>query len=671
MAIPWIVLDFETFSACDLKKAGSYRYSIDPTTQILCLSYEDSGRRRGTWFPGDNADSILRAALYSPEVMFVAHNCSFERNIWTNHMVDLFGFPELPLSRWHDSMARAQQLVLPAALDDVLRALRLTAQKDMEGSKLTIGLSRPDKKGKYPEITPAVLHRVGLYCEQDVAGQVALHKRVGWLPAHERPIWELSQRMNDRGILLDMELVEAMQSVVDKSMAPLMEEFAKLTGGLRVGQRDKIIAWCAEQGLVLPNMTKETLAKLLGDEGNEDGEEYGEDNEEHEELPELNAAVQRALSIRQLIGSSSIKKLKVMKACVCPDGRARGLLRYHGTGPGRQSGQLLQPHNFPRGTLEAEAAHDIDGLVAALKTRDPAEVTRVSGKPPVETVVSCLRHVIISSPGKQLLAGDYAGIQARTVLAVAGQMDKVELMASGVDVYCDMAGKIYGRVITKADARERHVGKGGVLGLGFQAGGRQFNIKFAPAETLEFCEGVVKTYRTEWAPEVPKLWYGLQEAAVDTVLYGVPHEFRGITYRLEDDWLTAHIEGMPDDCKLWYYNPQKVTRLMPWSKPGEPVYREGFTYQVKKQGKWITKDAFGGQLTENVVMKIERELMEYAKPKLEQEGFEMVLEVHDEAVAEGTDLLGFQQIMEDIPAWAKALKIPVAVECWEGTRYRK
>jgi DNA polymerase len=672
MAPPWLVLDFETFSACDLKKAGSYRYAEDPTTQVLCLAYEDNTKRRGIWSPGDDTDDILKGALDDPEVMFVAHNCSFERNIWTHHMVGLFGFPEVPLSRWHDTMARAQQLVLPAGLDDVLRVLRLAAQKDMEGSRLTVGLSRPDKKGCYPAVTPEVLHRVGLYCLQDVAGQAALHRRIGWLPAHERPIWELSQRMNDRGLRLDMELVRAMQSIVDQETGPLSKRFAELTGGLTFNQRDKVILWCADRGVVLNDMTKATLANLLGEPEEEETLADAEGDAPEVSIRTLPDDVREALHIRQLVGSASIKKLKTMEACVGLDGRARGLLRYHGTGPGRQAGQLLQPHNFPRGSLGKDVAHNIDALVAALKTRSPAEVSRVSGKPPVETVVSCLRHVLLASEGKQFLAGDYAGIQARTVLALAGQYDKVDLMASGVDVYCDMAGQIYKRVITKEDTKERAIGKNSVLGLGFQMGAPTFWLKYGGSDqTLEFCEGVVKTYRTEWAPQVPKLWRGLQAAATDTVRYGVPHEFRGVTYRLEDQWLTAHVEGMPDDCKLWYFNPQKVTRLMPWSEPGKPEYREGFTYQVKKNGHWVTRDAFGGQLTENAVMKIERELMEDAKAKLEAAGFEMVLEVHDEAVAEGLDVGAFKQIMEDIPAWAKALRVPVAVEAWSGERYRK
>lgn len=674
---PWIVIDFETASACDLKKSGAYRYSVDPTTEILCLSFEDHRGQRGTWWPGTPemtaSEIVLRQALNDPRMIWVCHNSGFERNIWTHHMHEIFGWDDIPLSNWHDTQARGCQLVLPAKLEQILRALRLPQEKDLEGNRLTLSLSRADKKtGRYPERTQAVMHRVGLYCESDIGGQVALHRRIGWLPAHERPIWELSQRMNDRGILLDMELVRAMQAVVDEASGPLAARFKEITGGLTFGQIAKVKAWVLAQGVDVPNLAKDTLAALLGDGEESDewetGEDEGEDDVHDVELP---VAVREALHIRQLIGSASIKKLKSMEACVGYDGRARGLLRYHGTGPGRQAGLLLQPHNFPKGTLGQDAKADIDGLVAALKSRDLAEVERVGGKPPVEVVVSTLRHCIIASPGKKLCAGDYAGIQARTVLAISGQWDKVALMAAGADVYCDMAGQIYHRVITKADEKERGIGKNSVLGLGFQMGDKTFRLKYAKEHPLEFCTGVVKTYREDWAPEVPKTWKGLQQAAIDTVWYGIPHTYGVVTYRLEDEWLTAHIQGMPDDCKLWYYNPQKVTRLMPWSTPESPDYRKGFTYQVQKGGMWLTRDAFGGQLTENVVMKIERELMEHAKPKLEAAGYDLVLEVHDEIVGEGDDPERFKAIMEDVPDWCHALRIPVAVEAWASERYKK
>ena len=665
----WIVLDWETVSGVDLKAVGAYRYAQDPTTDILCAALGNKNGR-ALWHPGLPCPPKIHQAIAEGWV-FVAHNTQFERVIWQNIATPEYGWPECPpLEQWHDTMSRALQLALPAGLEDVLRVLKLPVQKDTEGSKLTIGLSKVDKKGRMPARTPEILQRVYTYCEADIDGEVALHDRLGWLPECEREPWIIAQEMNDRGIHLDMELVEAMQSVVDQAIPPLAARFREITG-LNFGQVQKIKAWVQGEGVPIANLSKRTLAELLGDtEAEDDDIGDGEDAEgEHVELP---SHVREALHIRQLIGSASIKKLKSMSKVVCFDGRARGLMVYHGTTPGRQTAKLLQPHNFPRPTLKVDGeGHDPETLVGLIKQRDPDLLEMAYGKGAVEIVVSGLRHTIAAPPGSRLMSGDYSGIQARVVLALAGEHEKTAMMAAGLDVYCDMASRIYRRTITKKDAVERQIGKASVLGLGFQGGGGMFHEKMAPKETREFCDEVVQVYRREWAPGVPLLWYGLQDAAVDTVWYGTPHESHGIVYRLEDEWLTAEIPNGKGS-KLWYKNPRPVKRAMPWD---ETDVRRAFDYNVQKQGQWITRHAFGGQLTENVVMKIEREIMEDAKVRLKRYGYPIVLEVHDEALAEMPlgkgSLEEYQRILEDVERWTEDMRIPIQVDCWEGTWYRK
>jgi DNA polymerase len=253
---------------------------------------------------------------------------------------------------------------------------------------------------------------------------------------------------------------------------------------------------------------------------------------------------------------------------------------------------------------------------------------------------------------------------------VAGQHDKTSIMAAGKDIYCDMAAEIYKRPIDKKkDPAERQVGKNSVLGLGFQMGWKKFKLKYAKDQPDEFCENVVQVYRKEWAPLVPQVWYELQDAAVDAVHYRKPQQAYGVEYRLEDGWLTARL---PSGRKMWYFNPQPIKKAMPWD---DTDIRLAFTYQAMKMGQMKTIDAFGGQLTENVVMGIERDLMTCAMLKCEENGMPVVLEVHDEIVVEplkvDADEKAFQQIMLDVEPWAKALRIPIAVETWMGDRYRK
>lgn len=670
----WVVPDFESQSACDLKAAGAYRYAVDPTTYLLCCSFTFDDDQTILWWPDQPLPPRVLTAI-EKGAMFVAHNAAFERNLWQHHMVAYHGAPPIPLEQWHCTMARAQQLALPGSLDKLLVALGMPVEKDKEGRTLTLSFSKPDRKtGMLPELTDAARDRIGQYCDSDTAGQTSVHRRLGWLPAHERPIWELSQTINDRGIMLDMDFVRAAQAVVDKATGPLALRFRALTGGLNFGQIAKVRDWVQERGVMCPDLTAETVALLLGEKapGDASGEsEYVADEPEWDHP--LPSDVREALHIRQLIGSSSIKKLKAMEACVGYDGRARGLFRYHGTTPGRQTAGLFQPHNFPRGTNET-IGMDVDAKVDAIMTGDPEWVKAVTGVEPVELVVGSLRHAIRAAEGRVLMSGDFTGIQLRSLLAVARQYDKCELLAAGGNAYCDMGGQIYGRPIDKhADVKEYTIAKAGVLGLGFQMGAPKFMWSAAKGGaniTLPVSKAVVDVYRKEWAPKVPQLWYGLSDAAVRAVWTGEEQESHDILYRMEDRWLVAEI---PNGSTIHYFDPQPVTREMPWSTEDQPDFRKGFTYRVEKQGRLITRDAFGGQLTENIVMKIEREMVEAAKRKLEDSGFAPIMEVHDEIVCEPLtrDLDAFKEIMEDVPRWVREMQIPVHVDVWQGERYRK
>lgn len=660
-----MVIDFETASGCDLKKCGAFRYSEDPSTEVLCLAYQESDHAPGIWVPGASTLPLMELAE-DPRVTFIAHNAQFEKAIWRAIMETQYGFPPIPNERWHDTMAVCAMRVIPLDLDMAIRVLRLPNIKDAEGSAITISLSKPNKRGFY-ERTTEKLARVYSYCLSDIRGEVGLHNRLGFLPRGERGVWLLDSRINERGVRLDLDFISAAQKVVEGASGPLLGEFAELTGGLKPSQAQKFGQWVKDKGIYMPDTKKETLAAILGSD--EDGEEAGVD--EWFEGQDLPAEVERALRIRQLIGSASIKKLGRMDQCVCFDGRARGLLQYHGAGPGLWAGRLFQPQNFPRGTIKlGENAPSPEITVAAIMTGDADYVEAVLG-PPVECVVSGLRHAIVAERGRVLLAGDLVGIQARTVLALAGQHDKTALMASGADVYLDMAKSIYKRddLTKKGNPEERQVGKNSVLGLGFQMGARKFRFRYAKEHPIDFAENVAQVYRKEWAPKVPFVWYGLEEAAVTAVWEHAPAEAYGIVYQLEDGWLTARL---PSGRKIWYFNPQPIRKPMPWD---ETIVKPAWTYQARKLGQWKTIDAFGGLLTENVVMGIQRDLMVHAAFNLERNGFPLVLNVHDEWIAEpkkpDADVKAFAQVMTEMPEWAKALQIPVAVEAWEGDRYKK
>lgn len=667
----WLLGDFETFSSCDLKKSGAWRYAEDPTTGVICFCYELSTGYKGTWTPG-NEQTMLAGLAADPDVTFVAHNAQFEKAIWRHIMVPDFGFPDIPNKRWDDTMATCAHKALPQELEEVLRVLRLDSQKDMEGRKVTLGMSKTDKKGNYDR-SLVKRERAIEYCAQDVHGEVALLKRVGRLSPAERNAWLLNQRSNERGIRLDLDFVRAAQKIVDDASLPLLQEFDKITGGIAPTQGQKFVAWLRNRGCAIDNLQKETVSALIGNhEGDDDEDDFPREPNSVALAPD----VHRALRIRQLVGSASIKKLKRMELCVSTDGRARGLSQYHGTSPGRAAGRLLQPYNFPRGTLKLDGkAPKPELIVDAIMTGDYQYVEQVTGVGAVEVVVSSLRHALVPNPDRVFISGDYAGIQARVVLALAGQKDKLGIFSDdrtgrkGEDIYLDMASQIYKRPCTADDKAERQTGKNSVLGLGFQMGWQKFKFKYAQEQSDEFAQEIVRVYRKEWAPQVPFCWYGLQDAAVKCVHHGRPTEAYGISYALEDNALSCRL---PSGRKIWYQHPQKVMKPVPWD--AEDI-RPAFDYWRMKNGRWQCISAFGGLLTENVVMGIEVDIQRHAQFLCEKAGFPVVLEVYDEIVVEpekaNADEKAFKQILLDVEPWVKHLEIPIAVETWVGDRYRK
>ncbi len=674
----YVTLDFETASLCDLKKSGAWRYAEDPTTEVLWLSWKPRGLKEAVfnWHPtlAPEMEFHLRTMVESPDVLFIAHNCAFEKAMWRCHMMPVYDWPDIPDERWHDTMAVCAMKVIPLDLDRAAMVMRLPHQKDKEGNALTKSLSRPQRKTGAFDRSKQTLFRVGQYCGRDVLAQDALHQVVGWLTPEERKVWLLDQKINQRGVRLDTDFVAAARKIVRDGSALLEKEFIELTG-LKVTQTVKLVEWCRGQGLDIPNLQKDTLAQLLGSES-EDAETEDEGAQEvdvvettlpsHDVLPDN---VRRALTIRQLIGSASVKKLDRMEACVSSDGQARGLMQYHGAGTGRWAGRLLQPQNFPRGTLKNI---NIDELVAAIKTGDYQLIEMLYG-PAVQVIVSSLRHAIIARKGRMICAGDFSTIELRVNLALAQQMDKLAMLKAGGDAYIDMAEQIYKRPLNKKDnPEERQTGKTAVLGLGFQMGAPKFSIQKEMLQyDLDFAKEIVRVFREDWAPRVPSNWYELEDAACETVWTRRSHEAKGVTYALENGWLTARL---PSGRKLWYRNPKPVKKAMPWD-PAD--IRPAWTYEAMKMGQWKTIDAYGGLLTENVVQALARDLMVHAMFLAEDNGFPVCLTVHDELVTEpeigdpdkASRML--EDIMADSPDWARQMQIPVKAEAWAGERYRK
>jgi DNA polymerase len=548
--------------------------------------------------------------------------------------------------------------------------------KDKEGRALTLGLSRPDRKGLYPEITPETVERVTAYNKVDVDGLAAVHAAVGVLPERERQVWELDQRINARGFRVDLDFVRGAKQIAEAAKAPLFEEFAELTGGLSPTQVERILDWLKGRGFasVFVKDLKPSLDSAIV-----------KDALENLVLPD---DVRRVLEIRQITGPASLAKLDAMAACAGTDGRARGQFLYHGAHTGRWAGALIQPQNLPRPTVDI-APGEIEDVVAAVKTGEPAALDRF-GKP-IDVLVSALRYALTAAEGMQLGSGDFSEIEARVALALAGQHDKCQLLANGVDVYRDMAARIYGldrdaflaipkNELTVEQQQQRQAGKNTILGCGFGLGADTFRSKYCrhmglgSEDAQRFAKEAIQTYRNIWAPKVRDLWSNLGHAARRAMLNsGATVEAQcGITYRLDTK------AGLPClVCRL--LNGKSIYYMNAIFLSGEDAYdlygNRRWTYWRYFNGGWSApiKPPWGGTLTENVASALARELLTDAMLRFEARGFPIVMHVHDEIIVEHPRITEaiIEEIMAEPPRWAAKLGVPIAVEKWVGRRYRK
>ena len=606
-----------------------------------------------------NSRDPLEALAANPEVTFVCFG-GFEPAVWSQIMVERHGFPSIETRRWVDLRATASSLALPRSLDKALVALGLPIEKDKEGQRLVRSLSRPNRKtGAYPELTPAIVERVAAYNRIDIVALEAMRGQgLGRLSVAEQAVWELDQRINARGIAIDVGFVEAAKRIADQVMGEAIAEFVQLTDGVSPFQVQKTRDWLKAREWTLPNLDSETVSDAL-------------------ELAGLPDDVRRVLEIRQLTAATSLKKLNAMLACVGVDGRARGLLQYHGATTGRWSGQLIQPQNFPRPTLEVDV--DPEELAAAVKSGDP-ERLRCWGKP-IDVLVTGLRHALTAADGKVFGAGDFSMIECCVLLALAGQQDKCELIAQGVDVYRDMAATIYGLdraafmaipedQLSPEETEQRRIGKNGVLSSGYGIGAEGFYRRFCRHVEggRELAARIVGVYRNQWAPAVPRLWRDLEGTARRAMQRpGQPAVARcGVVYQLTTRvGLPCLICVLPNG-KLLHYANARIDGADKWGRPR-------WVYNAYKQGQWREVAPYGGQLTENVVSALARELLVHAMFALEAAGYPIVFTVHDEIVVEHPTIAKetMERIMSERPAWAEKLGVPVKAKAWVGKRYAK
>lgn len=675
LTLPRVLGDFETYSELDIRKVGAYRYAKHPSTEVLMLAYKLPRQRTKLWrawkkepFPQELIDAIEEGYVLE------AHNVAFERWIWKFQLHDKLGIP-MP-KRFIDTMASCAYRSLPLGLDEVGAVLRLDVQKDKEGKQLIQKLSKPRKPTKKDPsrrcLDPELLERFGQYCIRDVDAEYSLYQAIGDLPPDEYAVWVLDQRINTRGVTVDVDAVESALHVVEEATRRLLKKLNQVTNGkVQTGKQvERLIEWCKENDWHMPNMKANVVADAL--------------TEDH--IPE---EVKEVLQIRQALSKASTAKLSKFLECVDPDdNKVRGLLQYHGASTGRWAGRLVQPQNFPRGTVKSK----MDTMIAAIKSKDVDLIEFLYAVAAVNVVASALRGMLIATPGRKLYVADFSAIEARVVMWLAQQWDAVDAFHDydkgiGPDIYCFMAGKIYKRPINKDnDPDERQLGKVTILGCGYQMSGPKLKIQAGQAYGIELTEDdanmLVKTYRTSY-PEVVNLWRGLEDAAIRAVAEKTKTHYLDIGFQYVEDaagtWLTMIL---PNGRKLWYRSPgleEKTIRYKDKETGEEKTFTKDALYyygkDAKNQGRWGKIFTYGGMLTENAVQAIARDIMVAAMRRVEKAGFEIILSVHDELICErdddGNDYLSeFVALMKGPnDKWFE--HCPVSAEGWSGYRYKK
>lgn len=642
-----IVLDFETRSRYPIK-AGASRYSLDKSTDVLCLAYQIDGSPVKLWKPGDEDPHDLFDAIANGAPVW-AHNVTFEIAIWQNVMVDRYFWPKIPPRQWRCTMAECMAVGLPSSLENVGLALDIESDslKDKAGHRVMLKLSKPRKPTKKNKKEwhdkPEDFGKLYEYCKQDVVAEAAIHKRVPRLNNRELSVFHYDKVVNGRGVKIDRALAESAVYLWDEHTTRLNTELDRLTEG-RVSKGSevaKLIAELARYDIYTGELKKATVDELLSGD--------------------IDPKARRILEIRKELGLSSVSKYKAMLLSIESDDRIRGCLQYHGAQTGRFAGRLIQPQNFARGMISSE--REIEFMVEMVKKRDYDLIGLVSPLPVGQLLSSLLRSAIIADKGKKLIVADFAAIEARGLAWASGEQWLLQAFRDKTDVYKHMASDIYKVPYSEVTKDQRFYGKTTILGAGYSMGATKFQTfldTLGVSTTFDFCDKVIKAYRQK-NKKIVASWYDTERAAVKAVETGASQHIGPFAYYMECDWLKCRL---PAGRSIAYYKPTLVD-----GKFGKQIRYTG----TNISGKPVSTSTYSGKLVENWCQALCRDLLVDAMIRLEKANYTVTLSVHDEIIAEVPEDFGsveeMEAIMCEVPAWAKGF--PISAEGFEARRYRK
>lgn len=639
-------IDIETYSDADLIKCGVYKYADSPNFEILLFAYSvDDGRIQIIDLAnGEDLPSEIAAALTSPDVKKTAFNAQFERVCLSRHL----GM-ELDPAQWYCTAVQAAELSLPASLADVGAALGLERQKMTEGKDLIKYFCVPCKPTKMngnrirnmPRDAPDKWQQFKDYCRRDVdvERQIADKLRKYPISESEHDLYILDQNINDRGVLVDLQLAEQAVKMSKIHTAAATEQAYTLTGLENPNSVAQLKQWLADNGVEVEDLSKKAV-KALAEETDGD--------------------VQEMLRLRLLLSKTSVKKYEAVTRAVCSDGRVHGMMRFYGASrTGRFSSNILQLQNLPQNHLpDLTLARDI------IKSGDFDLLDMTFGNVP-NVLSELIRTVLIPKHGCRFIVADFSAIEARVLSWLAGEQWRIDTFRDGGDIYCASASKMFkvpvekngvnGHLRQKGKISELACGYGGGTGALMSMGAVDMGI---PEEELP---GLIRDWRNA-NRHITRLWYDVGIAAIKSVREKTTVSLGRLQFIYENGILFIRL---PSGRRLSYVKPRIGTNRFG---------NDSVTYMgIGASKKWERLETFGGKLVENIVQAIARDLLASAMINVTKAGYDIVFHVHDEIITEAPEGKGsvdeMCRLMSINPDWAEGL--PLSADGYECEYYRK
>ena len=639
-------MDIECFSDVDLIKCGVYAYADSPAFEILLFAYSFDGGETQIidLAQGEKLPAEVEDAIFDVSVTKTAYNANFERTCLSKY----FG-RYIPPESWHCSAVQAAMLALPRSLEDVGRVLGLDEQKMKEGKELIRYFCVPCKPTKanggrtrnLPCHAPEKWELFKTYCKRDVDVEKAIRRKLHNfpIPESEMELYRLDQRINDRGVLVDMGLVEQAIACERLHKEVVTKRAYELTGLENPNSVAQLKGWLGDKGMEAESLSKKAVADMIAET---DGE------------------VEELLRLRLLMAKTSVKKYEAMERSVCSDGRVHGMLMFCGANrTSRWSGKIVQIQNLPKNYIpDLELARDL------VKQGRFEDIELLYDSTP-NVLSELIRTAFIPKPGCRFVVADFSAIEARVLAWLSGEQWRLDVFTSHGKIYEASASSMFHvpmEEITKGSPL-RQKGKLAELGLGF--GGAAGALISMGALDMGLTEEELPPLVAAWRkanPHITQFWWDVDAAAIKAVTEKQKTKVGKIIFEYKSGILFI---TLPSGRRLSYVKPRMAV-----NKFG----RDGLTYEgISENKKWSRIETYGPKLVENIVQGTARDLLAEAMLRVEKKGYPIVMHCHDEIIAEVPEGTGsvdeMCEVMAVQPKWAEGL--PLRADGYSCSFYQK